>query len=182
MVHQQEKIVEQTLVLIKPDGLAKSLTGNIISSLSETELKIVGAKVVKVSRELAEQHYNKLRDEKGEEIFEEVLKYIQGYYHTNRVLALIYQGEDAISKVRSLAGATNPESAVCTTIRGKFGRIHSQTGVFENVMHCSDGADSAEREIKLWFNPWEITEVMFPVEERKIEINEVVWKDHKKGE
>jgi len=56
MVHQQEEIIEQTLVLIKPDGLAKSLTGNIISSLSETGLKIVGAKVVKVSRELAEEN------------------------------------------------------------------------------------------------------------------------------
>lgn len=96
--------IQQCLVLIKPDGLIKSLTGNIISSLSETKLKIVGAKVVKVSKELAQEHYSELKqslirrfqEPKATEIFESVLKYIRGEYHTDRVVALVYEGENAI--------------------------------------------------------------------------------------
>jgi nucleoside-diphosphate kinase len=153
---------QSCLVLIKPDGLVKSLTGNIINLLSNANLKIIGAKIVSVKRELAEQHYHKLREEKGEEIFEDVLKYIQGEYHTNRVLALVYSGENAIKEIRSIAGATDPESAEPTTIRGRYGRIHSKTGVFENVMHASDSEESAEREIKLWFFPEEIVEELYP--------------------
>ena len=68
-------VMEQSLVLIKPDGLVKSLTGNIITKLSETELKIVGAKIVEVTRELAEEHYQHLREEK---FFDELIKYIMG--------------------------------------------------------------------------------------------------------
>jgi len=157
---------EKTLVLIKPDGLIKSLTGNIITALSATELKIVGAKIVKVSKEFAEKHYSNLKnnlikkfgDEKGNKIFEETLNYIQGKFHTDRVLALVYKGEDAINKVRELAGETNPEKASPISIRGKYGRIHSETQVFENVIHCSDNVENAEREITLWFKPEEVVE------------------------
>jgi nucleoside-diphosphate kinase len=157
---------EKTLVLIKPDGLVKSLTGNIITTLSETKLKIVGAKIVKVKRELAEKHYSDLKkslikkfgDEKGNEIFESTLEYIQGKFHTDRVFALVYKGEDAIKKIRELAGETNPERASPTSIRGKYGRIHSETKVFENVIHCSDSVENAEREIALWFKKNEIVE------------------------
>lgn len=157
---------ERTLVLIKPDGLLKSLTGNIISTLSETKLKIVAAKVVKVQRELAEKHYNNLKaglikkfgKKKGTEIFESTLEYIQGKYHTDRVFALVYKGPNAIAKVREIAGETNPEKASPVSIRGKFGRIHSETKVFENVVHCSDSAETAKQEIALWFKPEEIVE------------------------
>jgi len=156
--------MERTLVLIKPDGLYKSLTGNIITTLSETKLRIVGAKVVKVSKELAEKHYSELKqnlirkfgEEKGNEIFESTLQYIQGKHHTDRVLALVYSGEDAVKKVREIAGETNPERASPTSIRGKYGRIHSETKVFENVIHCSDTPENAEREISLWFKEDEV--------------------------
>ena len=169
-------MMQQVLVIIKPDGLVKSLTGNIMSVLSETKLKIVGAKVLKVSKELAEKHYNELKQKKGEEIFRNTVDYIMGKWHTDRVFALIYQGENAIEKIRALAGSTNPEKADPTTIRGKFGRINSQTGVMENVMHASDSQENAEREIKLWFTPDEITEEIYPT---KIENNcaeRRVWK------
>ena len=157
---------ERTLVLIKPDGLVKSLTGNIITSLSQTELKITAAKVVKVPRELAEKHYNSLREnlikkfgeERGKEIFGSTLDYIQGKYHTDRVLALVYGGENAVKKVRGLVGETNPEKAHPRSIRGKYGRIHSKTKVFENVIHCSDSKENAKQEIALWFKPEEIVE------------------------
>ncbi len=157
---------ERTLVLIKPDGLVKSLTGNIITMLSESKLKIIGAKIVKVSRELAEKHYADLKDslvkkfgeEKGKLIFENTLDYIQGKFHTDRVLAMVYGGKDAISKIRELAGETNPEKASAVSIRGKYGRIHSETKVFENVIHCSDSTENAEREISLWFKKDEVVE------------------------
>lgn len=148
---------ERVLVLIKPDGLIKSLTGDIISKLSETTLRIVGAKIVNVSKELAEQHYAHLKESKPK-IFEETLRYIMGEFHTNRVLALVYKGEDAIEKVRNIAGKTNPEEAEPTSIRGKYGRINSKTGVFENVIHASDSVENAEKEISLWFDKTEIVE------------------------
>jgi len=114
-------MIEQTLIIIKPDGLKKSLTGNILTRLSETKLEIVAAKVIRVSRELAEKHYAHMRDKL---FFEELIKYIQGEFHGRRkVMALIYWGEDAIGKVREICGATNPEEAESTTIRGAYGRI-----------------------------------------------------------
>ncbi len=157
---------ERTLILIKPDGLLKSLTGNIITTLSETKLKIVGAKIVKVARVLAEEHYSELKnnlikkfgEEDGMKIFESTLEYIQGKFHTDRVFALVYKGENAIKKIKKLVGETNPERASPVSIRGKYGRIHSETKVFENVIHCSDSIENAKREIALWFKPDEIVE------------------------
>ena len=99
--------------------------------------------------------------------FQFTLKYIQGEYHTDRVFALVYSGENAIEIIRKIAGETNPEKAEPTSIRGRYGRIHSQTGVFENVMHASDSVESAEREIKLWFNPEELVEELYPSKDDK---------------
>lgn len=164
---------EQTLVLIKPDGLVKSLTGDILSKMSETDLKIVGAKIIQVTRELAEEHYQHLREAK---FFDELIKYIMGEYHTKRVLALVYHGEDAIAKVRKIVGATNPEQAEPTSIRGKYGRITS-AGVFENVVHASESKKEAEREIKLWFRPSELVHTLFPTELKEVTKAEVFWKE-----
>lgn len=150
---------EQTLILIKPDGLKKSLTGNILTKLSETKLIIIGSKVIKVSRELAEEHYKEL---KSKPFFGDLILYIQGKYHNcERVMALVYQGKDAIGLVRSIAGATNPEEADPTSIRGAYGRITTK-GVYENVIHASANPAEAEREIKLWFTPEEIVLPIYP--------------------
>lgn len=143
---------EATLVVIKPDGLVKSLTGNILTKLSETKLVIVGCKIKCVSRELAEEHYAHL---KHKPFFDDLVKYIMGHYHTKRVMAMVYYGESAISKVRNICGATNPEEAETGTIRGSFGRITTK-GVYENAIHASANKEDAEREIKLWFNPDEL--------------------------
>lgn len=153
------KILNQTLVLIKPDGLKKSLTGNILTRLSETKLEIIAAKIVRVSRELAEEHYKHLR---GQPFYEELIKYIQGELHQRKkVMAMIYWGEDAIRKVREIAGATNPEEASPTSIRGQYGRITTK-GLYENVLHASANEEEAEREIKLWFRPDEIIFDLYP--------------------
>jgi len=161
---------EATLILIKPDGLKRSLTGNILTRLSETKLEIVAAKMVRVTRELAAEHYQHLKDKP---FFEDVVRYIMGEFHDRRkVMALVYWGEGAIKKCRELAGATNPEEADSVSIRGAFGRITTR-GVYENVIHVSANAEDAEREIKLWFEPdevivdlWETTPVVENKEKR----------------
>ncbi|MCM8787764.1 MAG: nucleoside-diphosphate kinase [Candidatus Omnitrophica bacterium] len=161
---------EATLVIIKPDGLKKSLTGNILSRLSETKLKIIGAKIVKVNEELAAKHYSHLKDQP---FYPELIKYITGKLHgENRVMALVYWGKDAIVKVRQICGATNPEEADPVSIRGAYGRILT-TGLYENVVHASSDPSEAEREIKLWFEPEEIVYPLFPTKE-------VIYQNYKK--
>jgi len=168
-------VKEQSLVLIKPDGIVKSLTGNIISVLSETKLKIVGAKMVRVNKELAEVHYERHR---GKPFYEELTSYLTGKlnFHTNRVFALVYEGENAINTIREHVGDKNPEIAHPSTIRGKYGRVNSKTGVFENVVHASDTPEEAEREIKLWFSPAELASVIYPIEEKEVCKKEKFWK------
>lgn len=152
---------EQTLVLIKPDGLKKSLTGNILTRLSETKLDIVAAKIVRVSRELAEEHYRYMREKP---FFEELINYIMGEYHKRKVMAMIYYGPDALTKVKTICGATNPEEADPVSIRGAYGRITTK-GVYENVIHASANMEEAEREIKLWFEPDEVIVDIYPTKE-----------------
>ncbi len=164
-------MIQQTLVLIKPDGLKKSLTGNVLTRLSETKLDIVGAKIVKVSRELAEEHYAAL---KNEPFFSELIKYIMGEYHKKKVMALVYWGEDTIGKVREICGKTNPEEADAVSIRGAYGRITTK-GVYENVIHASENPADAEKEIKLWFQPDEIIVDMYPVTEVEKKTKKRTW-------
>ena len=164
-------MIQQTLVLIKPDGLKKSLTGNILTRLSETKLDIVGAKIVKVSRELAEEHYAALKDKP---FFGELIKYIMGEYHKKKVMALVYWGEDTIGKVREICGETNPEEADAVSIRGAYGRITTK-GVYENVIHASENPQDAEKEIKLWFQPDEIIVDMYPVTEVEEKTKKRTW-------
>ena len=160
-----------TLILIKPDGLKKSLTGNILTRLSETKLDIVAAKIVKVSRELAVEHYKYMKEKP---FFEELIKYVMGDYHKRKVMALVYWGADAIAKVRAICGATNPEEADPTTIRGQYGRITTK-GVYENVVHASANAQDAEREIKLWFEPGEIIFPLYPTKPIETTVKKRVW-------
>ncbi|MDR2665932.1 MAG: nucleoside-diphosphate kinase [Endomicrobium sp.] len=166
---------EQLLILIKPDGIRRSLTGNILDKLSQLRMTIIGAKVVKVSRELAEMHYYQL---KGRPFFDELLDYIQGKIYGeswNKILAFVYQGEDAISKTRKVTGVTNPEEADPISIRGAYGRITTK-GVYENVIHCSSDSLEAEREIKLWFKPQEIVKDIYAIKRIIVDKEEkVVW-------
>ena len=163
---------EATLVLIKPDGLKKSLTGNILTRLSETKLDIVAARIVHVSTQLAQEHYRALSDKP---FFADLIKYIQGKFHEKRkVMAMVYYGESAIGKVRQIAGATNPEEADSVSIRGQYGRITTK-GVYENVIHASANPEDAEREIKLWFQPDEVIVDLYPTDKAEQTINTRVW-------
>ena len=155
-------MVNQTLILIKPDGLKKSLTGNILTRLSETKLEIVASRIVRVSRELAETHYSHMKDKP---FFDELINYIMGELHDrHKVMAMVYWGDDAIQKVRDLCGATNPEEADPVSIRGAYGRI-TTAGIYENVIHTSANSEDAQREIKLWFEPDEVIVDIYPTKE-----------------
>ena len=163
---------EPTLVIIKPDGLLKSLTGNILTKLSNSNLVIIAAKMKTVSRELAEEHYMHMKDKP---FFEEIVRYLMGEFHTKRTMALVYHGEDAIQRVRKICGATNPEEADPASIRGAYGRITTK-GVYENVIHASSNSMDVQREIKLWFEPDEILlDKLYPTKETTKTIKSRIW-------
>jgi len=150
--------IEKTLILIKPDGLKRRLTGLVIDRIERGKFELIGAKIVTVTDELAKEHYEALKDKP---FFPDLIKYIKGEFHNipkNKVLALVYKGENAISEIRKIVGATNPEQAEPDTIRGSFGRISSINGQIENVVHASGNKEDAEREIKLWFKKDELIE------------------------
>jgi len=116
-------------------------------------------KLINVKRELAEKHYNTLKSEKGKKIFEDTIKHITGKHHENEnVIAIVYEGESAIQKIRNFIGETNPEKAHPNSIRGKYGRIIVDKDLFETVIHASDSRENSEREINLWFKKSELVE------------------------
>jgi nucleoside-diphosphate kinase len=147
---------ERTLVLIKPDAMMKRLAGNIINDLYNLNLKMIGLKLVNVKKELAEKHY---AEHKGKHFYEECIKYLTGELHNNEnVIAIVYQGENAIKKIREAIGKTNPDECEAFHIRGKYGKINSKTKCNENVLHASDSPENGEREINLWFSKEELVE------------------------
>jgi len=146
---------EKTLVLIKPDAMVKKLAGNLISDLYNLNLKMIGLKLVNVRKELAEQHY---KEHKEKKFYNELIDYITGKLHNENVIAIVYKGENAIQKIRDLIGETHPDKASPTSLRGKYGKVHSIEGWHETVLHASDSKESAEKEIELWFNKNELIE------------------------
>jgi len=144
---------ESVLVLIKPDGMQKTIVGEVISLFLTSDLRLVGLKLVKASRQQAQAHYRHLRQEK---FFKEIVAYLTGDLHAGHgVVAMVFAGCGAVKKCRSIAGATNPEEANPKSVRGKFGRITTR-GVFENVVHVSSDTQEARREIALWFKKSEL--------------------------
>jgi len=169
------KELEQSLVLIKPDALKVSLTGYILSQFSEfhTGLRFAGAKIVHVSRMLAEEHY---AEHRGQPFYPALIEYITGriHYaatpHRRRVIALVYCGPDAVKKLRTIAGPTNPHEARDTfpgTVRalGTVVPVKDAAGKpigerMDNLVHASASDLEAEREVKLWFKPNDIMPYM----------------------
>lgn len=142
--------VERTLVLIKPDAVKRNLIGPVLTKLGEAKLHLLAAKLMLVSDDLANKHY---QDHVGKPFFPQLVEYITGRLHGMPlipVFAMVLEGENAILGIRALAGETNPEKAKPDTIRGMFGRI-TTAGVFENVVHASANPKEADYEVKLWF-------------------------------
>ncbi len=156
--------IEKTLVIIKPDGMKRKLAGLAIDRLDNSGFEMIGAKMVSVTDKLAREHYALLEGHgvfAAKEKFEQLISFIKGDFHRvtkHRVLALVYQGENAVKGVRAVVGATDPEDAAPGTIRGAFGRICHKHGYYENVVHASGNPEEAKREIKIWFDPGEILE------------------------
>ena len=171
----KHKELDQTLVLIKPDALKNSLTGYVLSQLSEfhSGLRFAGTKVVSVSRILAEEHY---AEHRGKIFYPSLIEYIMGriHYpdepHKQRVIAIVYQGPDAVKKVRELAEPTNPHEARlecpgCIRSLGTVVPLIDAQGKeigqrMDNLIHASATPEEAEHEIKLWFRPSEIPPFM----------------------
>lgn len=151
-------MIEHILVIVKPDAMSKGLAGLVLSKFEETDLDLVGARTVRVTRELAETHYQHLSDKP---FFDELIRFLMGDLHNHhKVLAMVFSGEEAVKKGREIAGATNPELADPHSLRGSLGRVTTK-GVFENVVHVSSDSQEGEREIKLWFPPEEIAAEIF---------------------
>lgn len=135
---------QRTFVLIKPDAVQRCLIGEIINRFEKKGLKIVAMKIVSCDRSLAEKHYG---IHKGKSFFEPTVKYIC----SSPVVAMVLEGENVIDIVRSMMGKTNPLEAFPGTIRGDFGQF-----IGRNIVHGSDGEDTAEFEINLWFSEDEL--------------------------
>jgi len=132
--------------MVKPDGVQRGIAGQVISRFEAKGLKLVAAKLMTIDSELAAKHYGEHR---GKPFYEKLVKFIT----SGPVLAMVWEGEDAISVVRTLVGKTNPKEAGPGTIRGDYGMT---TG--RNIIHASDSQASAEREINLFFSEKEIQE------------------------
>jgi nucleoside-diphosphate kinase len=137
-------VTERTLVLVKPDGVQRQLAGRIIGRFEERGLKIVGLKLVAVDRELAERHYAIHRDKP---FFAGLIEFIT----SAPVVAMALEGPGAIAMVRTVVGATRPEQAAPGTIRGDYAMVTAQ-----NLVHASDGPETAATELALWFGSDEL--------------------------
>ena len=147
---------EKLLVIIKPDAMARRLAGNIISDIYNLDLEMIGLKLVNVKKELAEQHYH---EHKEKPFYNNLIRYITGELHEQkRVIAIAYEGENAIKKLRERTGKTNPDEAHPASIRGKYGKINSKTNNFDNVLHVSDSPENGDKEIALWFKKDELVQ------------------------
>ncbi|PKR85909.1 nucleoside-diphosphate kinase [Heyndrickxia camelliae] len=138
--------MEKTFLMVKPDGVQRQLIGEIISRFERKGFHLVGAKLMKVSTELAEKHYG---EHKERPFFGELVQFIT----SSPVFAMVWEGENVIATARQMMGSTNPKDALPGTIRGDFG-----VTVSKNVIHGSDSPESAEREIGLFFKQEELVE------------------------
>lgn len=136
--------MQRTLVLIKPDGVQRGLIGEVISRLERRGLRPVGAKFQSVSEELAKTHY---AIHEGKPFYEGLIRYIT----SAPVMAMVWEGPDAIAAVRQLMGATRPVEAAPGTVRHDLA-----LEVGRNLTHASDSPETAEEEVALWFQPEEL--------------------------
>jgi nucleoside-diphosphate kinase len=136
--------VEETLVLVKPDGVARNLTGEILRRIEAKGYQLVDIRFVEASRELLTRHYE---EHEGKPFFEPLVEFME----SGPIVAIRVAGNRVIEGFRSLAGTTDPTTAAPGTIRGDLGRDWGLK-VQQNLVHGSDSPESAARELALWFN------------------------------
>ena len=143
---------ERSFVMLKPDAVLRRLMGTVLTRFEERGLKIVAAKMMEISEDLAKEHYG---EHKNKPFFNDLVSYIT----SAPVLAIVIEGDKCISLIRKMVGATNPKEADLGTIRGDYAL---ETG--RNIIHASDSPKSAKREIALFFEDSEICEYTLPDE------------------
>ena len=136
--------MERTYLMVKPDGVQRGLCGEIVSRFERKGLKLVGMKLMVIPKETAENHYG---EHKGKKFYDSLIAYIT----SGPVLAMVWEGENAVAICRNMMGKTNPAESAPGTIRGDYGMV---TGL--NIIHGSDSVESAEREIRIFFKPEEL--------------------------
>ena len=138
--------MERTLIIVKPEGVQRGLIGNVVSRFEQRGFKLVGLKLIQITHELAEQHYGV---HKGKPFYAGLVKHIT----SGPVVVGVVEGPKAISVVRTTMGATNAAEAVPGTIRGDYG-----LEIGFNIIHGSDGPETAVQEINLFFKSEELVE------------------------
>ena len=136
--------MERSLVLIKPDAIQRGLAGEIISRMERKGLKIVAMKMLNMDKNLAQRHY---AIHKGKAFFDDLVNFIT----SSPVIAIIFQGKNAVEIIRQMMGETDPAKAYRGTIRGDFG-----IDIGQNLVHGSDSLENASKEISLFFSAEEI--------------------------
>ena len=136
--------MEQTLILVKPDGVQRGLIGQIISRFERRGMKLVGLKFIQMTNELAAQHY---AVHQGKKFYDDLIEYIV----SGPVVAMVWAGEDAIAAARATMGSTRPVDSAPGTIRGDFGMEVSR-----NLVHGSDEPENAKKEVALFFDGSEL--------------------------
>ena len=136
--------MERTYLMIKPDGVQRGICGEIVSRFEKKGLKLVAMKLMVIPKEVAENHYG---EHKERPFFPSLINYIT----SGPVLAMVWEGESAVSVCRNMMGKTNPKESAPGTIRGDYAMV---TGC--NIIHGSDSVESAKREISIFFRPEEL--------------------------
>ncbi len=136
--------MERTLIIIKPDGVQRALVGDVIKRFEQRGLRLAGLKLIQIPRALAEEHY---AEHKGKGFYEGTVTYMT----SAPVVVMVLEGPDAVAASRATMGATSPLNAAPGTIRADFG-----LNISRNLVHGSDKPETAEREIKLYFQPAEL--------------------------
>jgi len=143
-------MIEQTLVLVKPDGVARGLIGGVIGRFEQRGLKIVGLKLVSIDKDFSKKHYS---DHLDKDFYEGLEKFIV----SGPVVAIVVEGVDAIENVRKLCGDTESKAALPGTIRGDYSHVsysHADEKeiAIKNLIHASGNKEDAEKEVALWFS------------------------------
>jgi len=136
--------MERTLILLKPDAVQRRLAGRLLTRLEDRGLKIIGMKMLRVTKELSARHY-------AEHISKPFYPLLEEFITSGPVVALVAEGPQAVAVVRGMMGPTNGAQAASGTIRGDYGLSRQM-----NLMHGSDSADAAKREIEVYFRPEEL--------------------------
>lgn len=137
-------MTEQTFVMVKPDGVQRGLVGEIVRRIERKGFKLTAMKMIKISRDLAEKHY---AEHMGKGFFSELIDFIT----SAPVVAMVWEGEEAVSAIRQLMGSTNPREAAPGTVRGDLALATNF-----NLIHGSDSTAAARRETELFFAPGEL--------------------------